>query len=438
MSYAYEIDLKIPPYSLEAEMSVLGCMIIERPAITCALAALEPESFYDQRHRLLFIVIRDMGDEPVDLVTLTAELKRLEKFEYVGRAEYLTSLMDMVPTALHIDSYVRIVKTKAVLRALINAATELVGECYQEDDLEVLVRKSEEMGYRIASMMGGREIQAATRSPQDFAAEYLQNLDLRREHREPELKTGFPKIDNTLWGLHRGELITIGARPAVGKSAVCINIAYNLIRSGKKALYFSTEMSVDEQWNRIIPIATSLEAFKFRQANFSEQEVKAVSKAAEWLHDGKNFYVCEIASPTIEQIRMETKRYKPDVVIIDYLQRCTYPQADREDLRIGDFMKQLKTLGRTENACIIVTSQLNRNVENRTSKIPNLADLRESGNIEQESDCVILLHQDSPETQVEGNVTTLVANFAKNRHGHCGAVKLCFLKDRQKITELDI
>jgi replicative DNA helicase len=267
-----------------------------------------------------------------------------------------------------------------------------------------------------------------------YSHAFLDKLEEARAHKEPELMTGFPHFDSYLWGLNRGELIVFGARPAVGKSALMLNIAANLLKSNKKVLYFATEMSVYEEWCRLIPILTGLDAFSFRKADFTGAEWTTIQQKVEWLDDKNSFIVCDSASPNIAQVKSMIHKVKPDVAVLDYLQRFTFPDADRSDLCIGEFMKELKTTARSENVAILLPSQLNRNVENRPSKIPNNADLRDSGNIEQESDTVILLSPDEDSTDPDNAI--LIANISKNRHGETGLVKLVFKKKTQRIVEL--
>lgn len=266
----------------------------------------------------------------------------------------------------------------------------------------------------------------------EYAHEFLDQLDENAKSPEPDLKTGFPTIDGHLWGLHRGNIITVGARPGIGKSAFMLNIAASLIKKGKKVLYFSTEMSAFEQWARLLPILTGVEAFNFRSAKFSAGDKKRIDEEVERLHGENKFIVSDLASPTIDQVHALLTKHTPNVAILDYLQRFTFGEADRPDLAIGDFMKKLKTFSRTRNVAILLPSQLNRQVENRASKIPSMADLRESGNIEQESDIVILLY---PDPKVEdGN--KLIAQIEKNRHGVLGKVELYFNKPIQKMIEI--
>lgn len=269
--------------------------------------------------------------------------------------------------------------------------------------------------------------------PKDFASEYLEALESAKNKKEMELPTGFPTLDKWTYGLHRGEVVIVGARPGIGKSTLMLNIASKLLKEKKKILFFSTEMSVTEQWSRLIPILTNIQAFRFRTADFKGDDWQKITGKVEWLHTENAFVVCDLPSPTIEQVSELVHKCKPDVVILDYLQRFTMPSADRMDLSIGDFLKTIKTLSRTENCAMLVASQLNRGVENRQLKIPTLADLRESGNIEQEADVVLLM---AVEADVAPN-KELGLGIAKNRHGQTGSVKLFFTGETLTMHEME-
>lgn len=276
-------------------------------------------------------------------------------------------------------------------------------------------------------------------SSDTYALDYQEELEALRTKKDAELKTGFPLLDEYLWGLHRGELVVFGARPAIGKSTFMLNVTANLLRGGSKVMFFSTEMSAHEQWSRLLPILTEIEASKFRRANFEDHEWGLIVDKLGWLKDNGKFIVCDSSSPTVEQVISLVRRYKPDVVILDYLQRFTMPDDDRMDLAIGNFLKQIKTLSRTENVSILIPSQLNRQVENRNVKIPTLSDLRESGNIEQEADVVILLGIDDQGTADLKLVDSKILNvwIAKNRHGKVGNLRVQFNQKILKMLQSD-
>ena len=270
--------------------------------------------------------------------------------------------------------------------------------------------------------------------PKDHAIPFMERMEALRLITEPELKSGFPRVDRTLWGLKRGKVITIGARTGRGKSVFLINVASHLLSRGKRVLYFSTEMSTDEKWCRLLSLRTGIEAEKFLRARFEPEEWKRIGDQVEILFNENNFIVCDLVSPDIAKVREAVDRLKPDVVMLDYLGMFLFPKADRPDLRIGEFMKQVKIVAREFDVNVMVASQLNRSVDSREGHIPTLADLKESGNIEQESDIVMLLYDEEEELK-NAPVRTLVGNIDKNRGGRCGTVKFTFYAETMRIVE---
>ena len=264
--------------------------------------------------------------------------------------------------------------------------------------------------------------------------DYIETLEARRDQTEAELLTGFQKIDDRLWGLNRGEILTIGARTGVGKSVFCMNVTGNLLKAGKRVLYFSTEMTTNEKLSRLLSIYTGIDAWKFRRARFAVDDWGQIMAQSEKLAEENNFFVCDDPSPDIGKVRAIAEKVKPDVVVLDYLSLFRHPKSDRKDLEIGEFMVGVKVMARNMNLSAIVVSQLNRGVDNRTLQIPTLADLKESGNIEQESDVVLLLHDQEEELKA-APVRNVVARICKNRHGQCGMVVIKFLAEKLQMME---
>lgn len=270
--------------------------------------------------------------------------------------------------------------------------------------------------------------------PADYVHVWLEEIEAKRGMK-PELLTGFQKLDSMSWGLHRGEVITIGARTSKGKSTFALNITANLVRQKKKILFFSTEMSIQEKWSRIICHFSNVDFSKFRKVDFNMSDWAQISKAAEQLH-GDYFHVCDYASPTIEQVETLCNKVKPDVMVLDYLGMFSLPKATREDQAISEFMRRVKILARQQNVSVIVVSQVNRNVDNRPNPIPTMADLKSSGSIEQESDIVMLLYPDS-ERAPQGPTRPMILDIAKNRHGECILLKLDFYLPTLRMTEAE-
>ena len=273
--------------------------------------------------------------------------------------------------------------------------------------------------------------------PNPFIHDYLEELDERKKNPEPHVKTGFDYLDKCIWGIGKGEVFVVGARTGIGKSAFCINVSASNIKKGKKVLFFSTEMSSSEQYSRLLSVVSKVDALKFRKASFNDEEWVRISEKTQWLYEGNNFVVCDMANPNIKQINAVVSAVKPDVVILDYIQRFAFERGDTRDRAIGDFMSQVKSMARNYECAVICASQLNRAVENRTSKRPTLADLRDSGNIEQEADQIFLIWIDgmSEEEIHTSDTINLAGSLEKNRHGWLGQIKMKFIKRVQTIVE---
>jgi len=260
-----------------------------------------------------------------------------------------------------------------------------------------------------------------------YIPDYLEKLEQRRNREDMELKTGIPGLDTMLWGLHRGEVVTIGAETSRGKSALILNICRNLLKSNKKVLYLSTEMSKDEKLDRLLSMITKIPAFKFRKADFTTEEVAIIQKASMAFYENKLFYIYEASNMSIQEIKNLVHKIKPDVVCLDYLGQFKMPlDKDRYDLRIGEFMRLVKNMSIDENVCVLVAAQFNRDVSKREKRIPVMADFKESGSIEQESDICLLLYDDPEAEFNDPLIRQMCGKIDKNRHGTTGIIYLTF------------
>lgn len=259
-----------------------------------------------------------------------------------------------------------------------------------------------------------------------YALEYLTDLEQRRDKTKPDIESGFSLLDRMMWGLNRGELITLGGGTSKGKSTFLLNVTLNLIKQTKRVLYFSSEMSVREKWDRLISNLSEVEYYKMRRASFNDSDWTAINSKLSWLHEQDTFWVCDNVGLDITQIGIAVDQVKPDVVIVDYLGLFKMDKSERKDIGISEFMTNLKMMARAKSVCILIASQLNRNVELRNKKIPTLSDIKDSSSIEQESDVVLLLYEDIETPSLEANVRNLKLSIEKNRHGECGLVGLSF------------
>jgi len=275
-------------------------------------------------------------------------------------------------------------------------------------------------------------------SARGYTNDYLEDLESRKLLKEPELMSGYKTLDRWTWGLNRGELITIAAGTSKGKSTLLLNIIVNLLKKDKKVLYFSTEMSVKEQYDRLAANMNLVPYRKLRQAKLSEAEWASISNNLAWLHEKNNLYICDSVALDSTKIGVLVDRVKPDVAVLDYLGLFKFAKSERRDIGISEFMSDVKKIARHNNVCVLIASQLNRNVEGRTDKIPTLADLKDSSSIEQESDVVMFLYDDLSDVSRDENVRNLKLSLDKNRHGECGTLSLVFTTNILKMLEKDI
>ena len=389
---------------------------------TVDLSLVDVKWFYDPVSRRIFeqIIEWDAQSKERDTVLFTMFYKNDFMLMMSGLREFA-----LIPE--YWGEYVRLLKKEYFDRRLYEVLEEV--KSYEPDNnlklLKQFVADAESLESVPLKAIGSKE----------YSAEFMEKLGLRKDIKEPELKTGFYSIDQKLWGLHRGEVVTVGARTSRGKSVFLLNIVSKLLELGKKILYFSTEMSIDDKWSRILSLTTGVEASKFRRANFDLLEWDKITRKSEWLYEKDGFYVCDLVSPTIQQVREVTAKTKPNVVFLDYLGLFKYPKSERNDLAIGEFMKQVKFMSREFNVCSLVASQLNRQVDSREKQIPTLSDLKESGSIEQESDIVLLLYDDDPNKKND-STRKIICSIEKNRHGDCGLVPIMFYAQNLKMMEV--
>lgn len=281
------------------------------------------------------------------------------------------------------------------------------------------------------------------KSPKDFSNTFLERMAERAKREGPEMRFGFPEIDSRFNGLCRGRIYTIAARTGIGKSVFCLNVASNLISQGKRVLYFSTEMDITDKWARFMAIRTGIWSSHFNQGRFQDGEMQKIQEEAGRLYESDSFHVCDLSSPNISQIRSAVEKARPDVVILDYIGLFDFgSRAANRTQEIGHFMKKVKHLGRQANAAIIVVSQLNRGAEfnpsTGSSRTPQISDIRDCGEIEQDSDGIILLYMKpgmSKEEVQMMDVLPVYAEIGKNRHGGQGRFMLDFEKYVLRMKE---
>lgn len=433
---------KVPPQSIEAEIAVLGAMLIEEDAIAQAIEVLKPSAFYKDAHRSIFQTILHLynANRAVDLVTLSEALKVNGTLEDIGGAAYLTELTAAVPTAANVLHYARIVKEKAILRHLITSATQIVTSGYEaKEDANVLLDRAEKIIFDIA----GAQLQGTVVALKEIIKDSIESIEKfsRKKGHISGLSTGFDDLDMMTSGLQNGDLIVIAGRPSMGKSALatCI-VEYAAMHEKKGVGIFSLEMSKEQLGQRMLCSQARVNLQKIRSGFLSQEEWHKLVAAAGQLAETAIF-VDDSAGLSALELRAKARRLKSmhqiDLIVVDYLQLMTSSsRVESRQQEISDISRSLKALAKELSVPVIAISQLSRAPERREDYKPRLSDLRESGAIEQDADLVMLLFREEYYDPKDTNRGVAEVNIAKQRNGPVGATKLVFLSEYAKFENL--
>lgn len=427
---------KLPPQNIEAEMAVIGSMLIEEDAISLVLEILRADDFYKEPHRKIFSGIVKLYDQrkAVDLITLVESLKNDNVLEEVGGASYLAGLTNVVPTAANILHYAKIVKEKNILRQLINHATQIVTDAYQtEEDVNGVLDRAEKLIFRIADDRIGK---VGFTSIKDVIKDSIEAIDKLYQNKAhvTGVPTGFTDFDIKTAGLQPSDLIIIAGRPSMGKSALAINmVEYASIAHKIPVAFFSLEMSKEQLVQRLLCSHARVDAQKVRTGYLSAQDWPLLTAAAGKLSEAP-IYIDDTPGISVLELRAKARRLKAHqdikLLVLDYLQLMRgSDNAESRQQEISEISRSLKALARELNVPIIAISQLSRAVESRTDHRPQLSDLRESGAIEQDADVVVLLMREEYYNATEQNKGLAEAIIAKQRNGPVGTVTLSFIKE---------
>ena len=435
---------KVPPHDIEAEQAILGCMLTDKDSVIDAIEVLKEDAFYREDNRAIYSAILSLysKSEPIDLITVKAELVEAGNFERVGGLEYLASLPERVPTTSNVDKYIKIVEEKAMLRSLITSANDLVALGYDEtEDVDILMDMAEKKVFELAQKKNTKGYTPL----KDVLVESFEKLEelYNQKGRISGLSTGFMDLDLKTSGLHNSDLIIVAARPAMGKSAFAINIATNIaVQSGKGVAIFNLEMSKEQVGNRILCSEAMVDSNKIRTGQIEDDDWVKLASTLSRLSEAP-IYIDDTAGISIMEIRAKCRKLKIEkdigLVVIDYLQLIQGSgkrNASREQ-EISEISRSLKILAKELDIPVIALSQLSRGVEKRDDKRPMLSDLRESGAIEQDADIVMFLYRDDyyNEDSEKKNVAEVI--LAKHRGGSTGTVDLAWLPSYTKFASLE-
>jgi replicative DNA helicase len=429
------------PQNTEAEMSVLGVCFLNKYALEKVVEEVDSTMFYNDANKKIFEALVELHktNTPVDITTVKNELDKQKNLHAIGGIEYLSEVIDSVATTANLDSYIKIIKEKSIRRKLIDTATNIITETYEEEkDLSLLLDGAEKKVLDVARARTTSEftpISEALRRAQENLEQMAKNKSLITG-----LETGFYELDKATSGLHEGELIIIAARPGMGKTAFALNLATNAAFTTDKAIaIFNLEMSAEQLVNRMISAVGQIEGDKLKTGMLNHTDWKKYNEAMSQLAD-TNIYIEDNASITSAEIKAKCRRLANGekglaLVVIDYLQLVTTGgRTESRQVEVSDISRAFKTMAMELKVPVIALAQLSRNAERRESNQPRLADLRESGSIEQDADLVMFLNrQDYFENKTAENKTNIVPVdliIAKHRRGSTGLYQLLFELDK--------
>ena len=437
---------KLPPQNTEAEASLLGAILIDSDALVKVADLVSADDFYEDRHRRIYEAITALYEQhsPIDVLTLSDQLKATGFLEAVGGAAYLTELTNFVPTAAHVEQYATIVAQKALRRRLIKASQDIVGLSYDEaKNLQDLIEEAETKLFEVSQQHVGQDIT----SIETILTESFERLDeLHRDKGQLRgVPTGYKDLDQKLAGLQKSDLFVIAARPSMGKTAFVLNLAHNVaVSAGQSVLIFSLEMGKEQLVDRMLARESGVNAWDLRTGNLSDQDFEKIGHAMGTLSEAQ-IYIDDTPGITVSELRTKARReahqHPLGLIIVDYLQLMSggsrfTGEANRVQ-EISEISRGLKGVARELNVPVLALSQLSRSVESRPDKQPQLADLRESGSIEQDADVVAFLYREdyyNPETERKN---VLDVQIKKHRNGPVGNIELYFDREKQRISSLD-
>jgi replicative DNA helicase len=433
---------RIPPQSIEAEQSILGAMMLDREAVFKVEQIIRPEDFYREAHSEIFRVIADLVDrtEPVDIITVTEELRQRDALDRVGGITYITSLVNAVPTAANVEAYARIVADKAMLRQLIGVTTRIASRGYEAtEEAHDLVDEAERMIMELSQ----RRVSHGLSAIKDILIDAFEKLEHLLSYRGSitGVPTDFLDLDRLTSGWQASDLVILASRPSMGKTSLGLNFAINAaVRHKVTVAVFSLEMSKEQLIQRMLSSEAMVNQQRLRTGNLQEEDWTRLVAAAGPLSEA-SIFIDDTPGITVTEIRSQVRRLKAEhglgLIVIDYLQLMQgHKRSDTRQQEIAQISRALKGLAREMVVPVIALSQLNRGVEQRQDKRPMMSDLFESGAIEADADVVSFIYRDdyyNPDSEKKGIAEIIIS---KHRNGPVGTVELGFLKEFTRFVNL--
>lgn len=440
-----DAPLRSMPHSIEAEQSVIGSMIVDKTSIAEAMEVLKADDFYKDAHKVIFNAILDLyqKDTAVDIITLTEHLKSTDKLEAAGGITYISELSGSVISTANVQSYIKIVSDKSILRKLIRSSTKIIEESYNnQDDVLKAIDLAEKEIFSLSNSKNTSDFE-----PMSVVLErgFLEIERLFNNKGETTgVPSGFRELDMKTSGFQKGDMVLIAARPSMGKTTFALNLAeHAALRSGKSVAIFSLEMSKEQLAYKLLCSQAHVDMLRLRTGNLDDKDWENIAKASGPLASAKIF-IDDTAGMSVMEMRSKCRRLKIeqgiDLILIDYLQLMSGSKggSDSRQQEVSEISRSIKALAKEMQCPVIALSQLSRAPEQRTDHRPMLSDLRESGSIEQDADLVMFLYRDEyydKETE-DKNVAECI--IAKQRNGPTGTVKLAWLGQFSKFGNLDV
>ncbi len=434
--------LTLPPQNIDAEISVLGALLLDKDAIIKISDILTPEDFYKDAHGLIYRASINLFEhrEPIDVITLTNKLEELKLLDKIGGGSYIATLASSVPSAANIVHYAKIVSEKAILRRLIQASNEInTIALNEEEEIPVVLDKAEQAIFQVSQKhLKGNFVQI-----KEVLIGSFERLDELSKNKDSVrgVPSGFKDLDSLLAGLQPSDLVIVAGRPSMGKSSFALNIAQHAaIREGIPAAVFSLEMSKEQLVDRVLCSEANIDFWKLRNASLSDHDFAKIGETMAKISEAP-LYFDDSAGINVLEMRTKARRLQAEhglgLIVIDYMQLIQGNSKNSRVEEVSDISRSLKGLARELNVPVIALSQLSRAVENRPSKIPQLSDLRESGSIEQDADVVMFIYrEDYYESDTENkNIASILVR--KHRNGPIGQIDLFFKQEQMLFTNLE-
>ena len=429
-------EMHIPPHDLEAEKSVLGALLIDKDSIVKVVEFLKPNYFYKPSHERIYEAILTLYErkEPADLITVPNQLKKMKELDNVGGISYLTELVNAVPTSANVESYANLIKNDFIKRSLMSAASEIGELVFEDDEVEGILDKSEQLIYSLSQNLTYQDF-VPIKDTLEVTFERLDEIS-KKKGALRGVPTGLKGLDKMLSGLQKENLIILAARPSVGKTSLALNIAQHAAVDGDFGVaIFSLEMGREMLVDRMISAQAGIDNWKIATGNLDEEDFKKYGVATGELSEA-NIFIDDTAGVSVMEMRTKARRLmlenKIDLIIVDYMQLVKAPQAESRVQEVSKISQGLKNLARELKVPVLALSQLSRAVEQRGGdKKPQLSDLRDSGSIEQDADIVMFLYH--PNEEDRSNAKLIVA---KHRNGPTGELDLFFRSELTRFYEV--